>query len=130
MNKEDIIDCIFKKIIAIGFDVNRSPLTHKVFILVYSAQGIIDNGGFEYFFESPFEGSPDYQEFVEAFIQIGAIKCAEAIKKAIKLSELGDNSKFSKLDRILFENSEENYNKLRIYAENNFVPLYGLTNLD
>ena len=126
MDKEDIIDCIFKKIIANGFDVNTSPLTHKVVILVYSAQGIIDNGGFEYFFENPFEGNPDYQCFVKSFFQIGAIECSEAIKKAIKLNALEENSKFTELDHILYENSEENYNKLRAYVENNFVPLDGL----
>lgn len=66
--------------------------------------------------------------FMKAFIQIGAIECAEAIKKAIKLNELEENSEFTKLDHILYKNSEENYNKLRAYVENNLVALDGLEN--
>jgi hypothetical protein len=49
--------------------------------LVQAAQGIIDNGGLEYFFEMDFPQNPPYSTFVDAFREIGfdaVAKCIEA----------------------------------------------------
>ena len=41
-------------------------------IVVYAAQGIIDNGGFQYLFESDFPGCPPCSLTVPAFRRNGA----------------------------------------------------------
>ncbi len=115
MPKEDIIDKTFDHIIQKGFDVNTSSLQDKVVVLVTTAQGIIDNGGFQYFFENEFEGDPNLQDFVSVFEQIGALESAGAIKKAIEINASNEHGEFDALDAIMFKESESNYNKLREY---------------
>lgn len=84
-------------------------------------QGIIDNGGFEYFFESEFEGNPELESFVTVFNEIGAIESAKAIEKALELQNLEGINKLDYLDDIMQNNSESNYEKLAKYVENKFV---------
>jgi len=49
-------------------------------IAVEAAQGIIDNGGLEYFYESNFAGTPDYRFFVSAYRRIGAEAAATCLE--------------------------------------------------
>jgi len=121
MKNRDIIDTTFDRIMEKGFDVNHSPFSHKVVVMVVTAQGIIDNGGFDYFFEQEFEGNPNYQDFVNVFKEIGAVESSAAIEKAIKLNKKSGINKFKDQDSVLFDNSEQNYTKLRNYIEQNFV---------
>ena len=49
-------------------------------LIVEAAQGIIDNGGLEYFYEADFPRNPPYSVFVKAYRRIGAefgAKCIE-----------------------------------------------------
>ena len=105
----DIIYSTYEKIIEKEFDVNKSPFLEKVVVMVTAAQGIIDNGGFDYFFEDQFEGNPDYEEFVKVFNEIGARESAEAIQKAIALNKQNRINKFEELDSIVIDQSKSNY---------------------
>jgi hypothetical protein len=50
--------------------------------IIYSAQGVIDNGGLAYFFEADWPNQPPYSLFVEAYRRIGKDDSADAIQHA------------------------------------------------
>lgn len=55
------------------------------FWAVEQAHGIIDNGGFQYFFENDWPENPDYAVFVGAFGRIGAAEAADCIQDAVSM---------------------------------------------
>jgi hypothetical protein len=61
------------------------PRPRQVFVLVYSAQGVLDNGGFTYFLGCDWPATPPYARFVEAYREIGAGDLAAAIERATAL---------------------------------------------
>jgi hypothetical protein len=61
-------------------DIFSLPIPLQTVVVVDSAQGIIDNGGLEYFYESDFVGTPDYGFFVSAYRRIGAEAAASCIE--------------------------------------------------
>nr|WP_315491662.1 DUF4375 domain-containing protein [uncultured Rhodoferax sp.] len=66
-------------------DVFKLPLPVQTVAVVQTAQGIIDNGGFEYFYESDFDGTPPYSFFVETFRRIGAEAAAQRLEASSRL---------------------------------------------
>ena|ERR1041384_4847431 len=72
-------------------DVHRdAPLAHlpaarQVFVRIYTAQGIIDNGSLPYFFASDFPDTPDYSVFSDAYREIGANDVAHWLEAAVAL---------------------------------------------
>ena len=62
----------------------------QTFLRVYSAQGILDNGGLQYLFESDFDKQPPYSKFVEAYQSIGAVDAAQALSQAVALFPFAD----------------------------------------
>ena len=66
-------------------DPDRVPPPVRTVVLVHAAQGLIDNGGLQYFFESDFPGQPPYSVFVEAYRTIGANGEAQVLADAVKL---------------------------------------------
>lgn len=67
-----------------------APLTHllpprQVFVTIYTTQGIIDNGGFRYFFENDFPNHPPYSYFSDAYREIGVADVAGWIDRAALL---------------------------------------------
>ncbi len=64
-------------------DIKRLSEPHQTVLLIYSAQGIIDNGGFHYFFESDFPNNPPYTVFIDAYRRIGAQDAADALAAAV-----------------------------------------------
>jgi hypothetical protein len=52
---------------------------------IEQAQGIVDNGGFRYFFEKDWPDHPEYFLFVEAFQRIGALEVADCLQDAIDM---------------------------------------------
>lgn len=71
-------------------DVLQLPLPVQTVAVIDSAQGIIDNGGLEYFYESDFPSNPPYSFFVEAYRRIGAetaASCLEASARMFPFSE-------------------------------------------
>ena len=65
-----------------GGDINRLPIPVQTVAVINSTQGVIDNGGLEYFFESDFDGTPEYSFFVEIYRRIGAESAASCIEES------------------------------------------------
>ena len=61
-------------------DVSRLDDPFRTVAVIYSAQGVIDNGGLRYFFENDWPGQPPYSAFSEAYRAIGASPEARAIE--------------------------------------------------
>ena len=68
-----------------SFDINKLPEVPRNVVAVVTAQAIIDNSGFRSFFESEFDGKPDYQLFVNAYKAIGADESARAIESVLAM---------------------------------------------
>jgi hypothetical protein len=62
----------------------------QVVLLVDSAQGIIDNGGLQYFYEVDFEEQGPYSDFVHAYRAIGAEGAASLLERSIGLFPFAD----------------------------------------
>lgn len=89
MDRESAIKCIHVDLIAqqmlaaVDEDLARLPKAVQVFMKVNSAQGVIDNGGFRYFFESDWPGNPPYEDFASAYETIGCWKQAEELRRVV-----------------------------------------------
>ena len=86
---EDILDraanSAFAQFEAAGHEFDRLSPETQAFIRVYSAQGIIDNGGLQFFFESDWDHKPPYSVISNAYRRIGAIDCADWLDEAVAL---------------------------------------------
>jgi hypothetical protein len=69
----------------VSFKLDRLSEPVRTVLVVEVAQGIIDNGGLRYFFESDFDGQPPYEDFCDAYRRIGANDCADALKQAVEM---------------------------------------------
>ena len=92
-------------------DVAKLAVPVRTVAMLHAAQGVIDNGGLRYFFESDFPGKPDYALFIEAYRAIGADDAADALEKAVELfpfdsphKNVGKRNEF--LDSFLDEDDE------------------------
>ena len=66
-------------------DVAALPDVVRTVALVQTAQGIIDNGGLQYFFEAEYPGKPPYPLFIDAYRNIGAAAAASTLAEAVSL---------------------------------------------
>ena len=64
-------------------DMSRLPEAVQVFLTVHGAQGAIDNGGFVFFFEADWPGTPPYEDFIAAYETIGCIEQAAALRRIV-----------------------------------------------
>jgi hypothetical protein len=78
-------DLAFAKLQEACGDSNALTLPLQTVVVIYTAQGIIDNGGLEYFYESNFDGNPRYSTFVDAYRRIGAENAANCIEKTMAM---------------------------------------------
>ena len=69
--------------------------------MVYSAQGVIDNGGYRYFFESDWPDNPQYSKFVDAYSAIGCIKQSKDIGRVVSSFPF-DNPHLYESERIKY----------------------------
>lgn len=79
----------FARLAELGGDPDALPDAARTLVVVSCAQGIIDNGGLEYFFDSDFPGEPPYAMFVEAYRLIGA-SSADCIEGAVAMFPFAD----------------------------------------
>ncbi len=114
MNKDDLVTETMKRITAGGYNSHESSWEHKVCIMLHALQGIVDNGGFEYFFELSFKDNPVMDDFAAVFQAVGAHSSASAVREALRQSQLSE-PKYDDLNLVLWNNSESNYDLLEKY---------------
>ena len=68
---------------AAGDDIRKLPFEVATFMRVIAAQGVIDNGGYRYFFESDWPGNPPYSDFVQSYRAIGCHEQADDMERVI-----------------------------------------------
>ncbi len=64
------------------------PEAERNVVIVWTASGIIENGGFHYLFESILPGDPDWTYTIIAFEKAGCPKAARTIKEAVCYSPI------------------------------------------
>jgi hypothetical protein len=70
----------FELLTTVEGEARNLPEPMGTVLIVSTTQGLIDNGGLEYFFESDFPLNPPYSMFVDAFRRIGADSVASCIE--------------------------------------------------
>ena len=70
--------------------IDLLPRRRQVFAIIYSAQGVIDNGGFQYLFESDWPNNPAYSRFSDAYREIGATDVADWLDEAASMFPFRD----------------------------------------
>ncbi len=82
---DDAADFAFDVLKSLNNDISCMPTSLQTFLRVYLAQGILDNGGLQYFFESNFEDCPPYSVFVDAYVTVGAADAAKLLDQAVAM---------------------------------------------
>lgn len=80
----------YRELERVGGDPKRLDEPLQTVAILYSVQAIIDNGGFQYLFESDFPMSPPYSDFVAAYRRIGSLRAAEKLEKAVAAFPFAD----------------------------------------
>ena len=114
MDDVDLITETLRRVTADGFDPRAAPWEHKVCVMLHAAQGLVDNGGFAYFFACPFDGEPDMQDFPAVFEAVGAHASAQALREALLRAQAPEPD-YTDLDAILWRDSDENHALLARY---------------
>jgi hypothetical protein len=63
-------------------DISVLPLELQVIVRIVSAQGVIDNGGYKYFFGADWDRQP-YEQFAEAYEAIGCVQAAADLRRVV-----------------------------------------------
>lgn len=122
LTDKQIEDLVFQKYtISDKFDIENISEPERSLIAVYTAQGIIDNGGLSYFFESDFPDENAYTVMAESYRNIGKNSQPEAIEKVLAIfpnskphSDLRDRDAF--LSKY-FDELGSDYHPVVKYAE-------------
>ena len=120
-----------------GNDLNALPVPLQTAIRIETMQGIIDNGGLQYFFENDFPNNPPYSVFVNDLLRINAVSQAKQLQASIDCLDLTDphlnreqrnqrltslwaeeNTEFINAENQLCGN-EDIWVKLRLYTTDN-----------
>ncbi|MEZ6080273.1 MAG: hypothetical protein R3C56_32770 [Pirellulaceae bacterium] len=70
------------KLDAAGGNIEDLGEPYRTVVTIYAAQGVIDNGGLFYFFESDWPNNPPYSLFADAYRRIGRKEAGDAIDYA------------------------------------------------
>ncbi|GAB7126058.1 hypothetical protein JCM19000A_05650 [Silvimonas sp. JCM 19000] len=85
-----VLDLAYQKVLAKLPGTKGRPLlleeSLKNFMLVYHAQGIIDNGGVELLLSAAFPGGVQYSDVANAYEKVGLKDEADAVRNAIDLA--------------------------------------------
>ena len=98
----------FAKLAEVEEDPCKLEEPHRTLVLVTSAQGLIDNGGLWYFFESDWPGTPPYSLFAEAYERIGRTEAGAALRHAALSFGIAEPEKHAK-ERIAY--MEQHYDE-------------------
>ena len=69
------------KLASVGDSMDQLPKSVRTFLLVNGAQGVMDNGGYAYFFGCNWPDTPPYSEFVSAYEAIGCKRQAADLRR-------------------------------------------------
>lgn len=97
-------DAAFAKLKEANGNIESLSEPYKTIVLVYSAQGVIDNGGLVYFFENDWPNHPPYLLFIDAYMRIGATEAARAIDSALNYFDF-ESPELNKKARLEFLSS-------------------------
>ena len=103
---DDLIEATCARIDAAGFHPQRSPLAHRLVMMVASAQGILEAGGYEALFSVPFDPPVALEEFPPLYDALGAAPAAALFREAIALSRTPEPD-FNALDRAQWDGSDD-----------------------
>ena len=86
MNDEEYLDAFsdlaFAELDDADGDITKLDDPLHTAAIIFAAQGVIDNGGLRYFFESNWPYHPPYSVFADAYERIGRLAAASAIREA------------------------------------------------
>lgn len=116
MDSADLITMTMQRVTSRGFNPRTSLWEHKVCVMLHAAQGIIDNGGFEYFFASTWPENPEMDDFSRVFEAVGATSSANAVREALARAK-SPSPVFDDLNKLLWNESERNYALLEQYIK-------------
>jgi hypothetical protein len=82
---DEAAEFAYKELERTGGNPAKLEIPLQAVALIYHAQAIIDNDGFQYLFENDLPFSPPYQLLVDAYRRIGAVGAAAHIEKAVSM---------------------------------------------
>ncbi len=95
-----------------------APTPVQMVMTVCTAQGIIDNGGLQYFYEADFEDQCPYSDFVDAYHAVGAMAAAELIARSYKLFPFSEPHLFeAKRQKWLDETREQEDHAFHVLSD-------------
>lgn len=100
----------FEKLAEAGNRMEELEEPFKTVAIIYSAQGVIDNGGMVYFFENDWENHPSYSFFADAYERIGRVDAAIALRDAVKSFDVPDPERNRKARGEYMEAHQERFN--------------------
>ena len=89
-------DAAEDKLAEVDDDMSRLHESVRIFLLVHGAQGVIDNGGYRYFFEADWPNTPPYEVFASAYEMIGCAKQAADLRRIVTTFPFADPHLHSK----------------------------------
>ncbi len=92
---------------AAGGDFLALPVPLQTLLLVEAAQGMIDTGGLEFFYEADFPHNPPYAAFVEAYRRVGATEAAACIEATALMFPFAEPEYFEPLRQVWLERLRE-----------------------
>lgn len=102
----------------VGNDLSKLPLPVQSFILVYGAQGVIDNGGYKYFFEADWPGKPDYRLFITAYEAIGCPTQAAEMARVVSTFPFANPHLYmDERNEYMDENWDDDENEIRGWGD-------------
>lgn len=120
----DIISEAFEKAQALSnaigteTDIELLPKPVQIFMLVYAAQGVIDNGGYCYFFESDWPSNPPYSSFINAYSEIGCHKQSKELSRVVSMFPFADpHLKAEERKKYIKENYDDDTFEVRGWGE-------------
>ena len=118
-----------------GFSINTVPSHERLVVIVCTAVRIVGEGGFARFFADKFPGVRGYDDFPQAFSDIGSKQAASSIEQALSLFPGGEpqpdleerqsyierelSTEFEKLEGAIRNESGVHFERLANYIRSN-----------
>lgn len=104
MSLDKAAEVVYRKLKSVAGNPASLPETLRPIAVLYTVQAMIDNGGFQYLFESDFPFNPSYAAFSDAYRTIGAADIADRLDRAVSLFPFS-NPEFDREARNTFMDS-------------------------